>query len=134
MSGTINVIQKTGNHHKIIQSVNHLPQGTEGAGADIHLSPDQKFLYVSQRSNSTLQIFRVNKKTGKIKFINEQSTLGDFPRNFTIHPSGKFLLVANQRSNDITIFKRNNRTGLLTDSGNRIKVGSPVCLLWIDSK
>jgi len=132
MSGNVNVIKKSKSRHTIIQTENHLPVGQEGAGADIHLSPDEKFLYVSQRSNSTIQIFKVNPKKGKIKFVGEQATLGNFPRNFTIHPSGKFLLVANQKSDDITIFKRDMRTGLLTDTGERIEVGIPVCLKWIE--
>ncbi|HMR83553.1 MAG TPA: lactonase family protein [Niabella sp.] len=131
MSGSVDVISKAAGNYKIIQTANHLPAGPEGAGADIHLSPDEKFLYVSQRSNSTIQIFKVNSKSGRITFIAEQSTMGNFPRNFTIHPSGKFLLAANQKSNDITIFKRDTRTGLLTDTNERIKVDAPVCLKWI---
>lgn len=131
MSGSVDVISKVAGNYKIIQTANHLPAGPEGAGADIHLSPDEKFLYVSQRSNSTIQIFKVNSKSGRITFITEQSTMGNFPRNFIIHPSGKFLLAANQKSDDITIFKRDTRTGLLTDTNERIKVDAPVCLKWI---
>lgn len=131
MSGTVNVIKKSKGLHTIIQSENHLPQGQKGSGADIHLSPDENFLYASQRSNSTIQIFKVNKKTGRIQYIGEQSVMGVMPRNFTIHPSGKYLLAANQKSNDITIFKRDIKTGLLTYTGERIQVGAPVCLQWI---
>ncbi|GAB3423702.1 lactonase family protein [Niabella aquatica] len=131
MSGTVDVISKAGNGYKIVQTANHLPVGQEGAGADIHLSPDEQFLYVSQRSNSTIQIFKVNPGNGRIRFIAEQSTMGNFPRNFVIHPSGKFLLAANQKSNDITVFKINTRTGRLTDIHERIKVDAPVCLKWI---
>ena len=131
MSGNVHLIQKTGKDYKITQTVNHLPKGQAGAGADIHLSPDEKFLYVSQRSNSTIEIYKVDKKNGRIRFIAVQSTMGNFPRNFTIHPSGKFLLAANQRSGDITIFKRNPVTGLLIFTGERIKIDAPVCLQWI---
>ncbi|TXI33356.1 MAG: lactonase family protein [Niabella sp.] len=131
MSGNVNTIKKIGNEFSIIQTLNNLPKGQAGAGADIHLSPDEKFLYVSQRSNSTIQVFKVNKKNGSLQFVGETPNEGNFPRNFTIHPSGKYLLAANQRSNDITIFKRNKRSGLLTYTGSKIKVGTPVCLDWI---
>lgn len=131
MSGNVNVIAKNENEYKIVQTENHLPKGGTGAGADIHLSPDEKFLYVSQRSNSTIQIFEVDANTGSIKYISEQPTFGNFPRNFTIHPSGKYLLAANQKSNDITIFKIDTTTGLLTYTQHRIQVGMPVCLQWI---
>lgn len=132
MSGSVNVILKKGEEYTIIQTENHLSENEEGAGADIHLSPDEHFLYVSQRSNSNIQIYEVDAKNGTIKYVTSQSVLGNFPRNFTIHPSGKYLLSANQKSNDITIFKINKTTGLLTDTGERIKVGIPVCLQWIN--
>lgn len=134
LSGAVNVVERKGNNHVMVQTENRFKDSGELAGADIHLSPDEKFLYVSQRSNSTIQIFKVNNKTGRISFVGEQSTLGNFPRNFVIHPSGKFLLAANQKSDDITIFKRNAQTGLLTDTGERIKVPAPVCLKWIGGR
>lgn len=131
MSGSVVALQRSGKELKEIKRVNHLPAGQQGAGADIHLSPDGNFLYVSQRSDHTIQIFKVNKTTGSIEYINSQSTLGEGPRNFSIHPSGKFLVVGNQNSNYSVIFKRNTKTGLLTDSGNRIEVGKPVCHIWV---
>ncbi len=131
LSGAITVVARNGNQHAILQQMNNLPAQYNGASADIHLSPDERFLYTSHRGNSTIQIHKVNTQTGRLHFIGEQSTLGDFPRNFTIHPSGKWLLAANQRSNDITIFKRNVQTGLLTGMQQRITVPTPVCLQWV---
>jgi 6-phosphogluconolactonase len=69
-------------------------------------------------------------KDGRLTFIETISTLGKGPRNFTIDPTGKFLLVAHQYTNDVVIFNRNANTGKLTDSGKRINVGVPVCLLF----
>lgn len=132
LSGAITVVVRKGNQHSIVQQINNLPAPYNGASADVHLSPDERFLYTSHRGNSTLQIHKVDAKTGRLSFVVEQSTNGNFPRNFTIHPSGKWLLAANQKSNDITIFKRDVHSGLLTDSGQRIQVPAPVCLQWID--
>src|SRR5690606_11759190 len=132
LSGAITVVQRSGKKHPVIQRINNLPEQYNGASADIHLSPDERFLYSSHRGNSTLQIHSVDPKTGKLTYIGQQSTNGDFPRNFTIHPSGKYLLAANQKSNDITIFKRDIKTGLLSDTQLRISVPAPVCLQWID--
>jgi 6-phosphogluconolactonase len=132
LSGAITVVARNGEQHSIIQRINNLPAPYNGASADIHLSPDERFLYTSHRGNSTIQIHKIDTKTGRLSFIAEQSTNGNFPRNFTIHPSGKWLLAANQKSNDITIFKRNVQTGLLTDTQHRISVPAPVCLQWID--
>lgn len=131
LSGAITAVVRKGNQHAILQQINNLPAQYNGASADIHLSPDERFLYTSHRGNSTIQIHKIDSQTGRLSFIAEQSTNGNFPRNFTIHPSGKWLLAANQKSNDITIFKRNVQTGLLADTQQRISVPAPVCLQWI---
>lgn len=131
MSGTVSVFEQKNGRLELVQQLNKLDSKVSNAGGDIHLSPDGRFLYVSQRSNSTIQVFKVNSKSGKIGYIGAQPTLGNFPRNFTIHPSGNFLLVANQLSNDIVIFKINKKTGLLTFTGQKLELGKPVCLKWI---
>lgn len=100
--------------------------------ADIHVSPDGKFLYASNRGEvNTIAIFSIHKKNGTLTKVGHQSTLGKTPRNFNFDPTGVFLLVGNQNSDEIVIFKRDLLTGLLTDTGNRISVGKPVCLKWI---
>lgn len=104
--------------------------GKVGA-ADIHISPDGKFLYGSMRGDiNELGIYSIDKK-GKLTFVGRQSTLGKTPRNFEIDPTGNFLLVGNQESDEIVIFKRNQKTGLLTDTGKRIPIQQPVCLKFV---
>jgi 6-phosphogluconolactonase len=98
--------------------------------ADIHISADGKFLYASNRGTANdISIFEIL-KSGYLKFIARNSTLGNGPRNFAIDPSGNFLLVANQFTNNIVIFKRDKTTGLLTDTGKNINLCSPVCLIF----
>jgi 6-phosphogluconolactonase len=121
---------------KKIQSISSLPIGDTGliGSADIHVSPDGKFLYASNRgrgNSNTIAIFKIDPTNGTLKVVGHQYTLGNIPRNFNLDPSGNFLLVANQESDEIVIFKRNKQTGLLTDTGKRINVGKPVCLKWI---
>ena len=74
--------------------------------ADIHISPDGKFLYGSNRVHDSLVIYEVDAKTGKLTYVAHQSVLGKKPRNFMIDPTGNFVLVANQDSDNIVIFKR----------------------------
>ncbi|PWG79515.1 lactonase family protein, partial [Pararcticibacter amylolyticus] len=103
-------------------------KGETGA-ADIHVSPDGKFLYSSNRGDANdIAIFAIAPKTGKLSLKGRTSSMGKGPRNFVIDPEGNFLLAANQYSDSIVIFKRNKTTGMLTDTGERIKVGAPVCL------
>jgi 6-phosphogluconolactonase len=102
----------------------------EPSAADIHISGDGKFLYASNRTTANdISVFKILKK-GKLEFIQRTSTLGNGPRNFTIDPTDKFLLVGNQNSNDIVIFKRDSKTGKLTDTGKKVELCSPVCLVF----
>jgi 6-phosphogluconolactonase len=137
LSGTVVAFQYNNGALKDIQRISTMPSNdTSFAGsADIHVSPDGKFLYVSNRSiSNTIAIYTINQQNGKLSLAGHQSTLGKTPRNFNFDPSGNFLLVANQESNEIVIFKRDKITGLLTDTGKRIGVGKPVCLKWVAVK
>lgn len=135
LTGSVSVykIEKNG-YLTLVQNISGLPRDFNGAvgSADIHVTPDGKFLYCSNRGESnTIGIFRINKSDGQLEWIDHQSTLGKTPRNFNFDPTGNFLLVANQNSDDIVIFKRDKETGLLTDTGKRINVSKPVCLKWM---
>ncbi|WP_264564993.1 lactonase family protein [Flavobacterium sp. N3904] len=100
------------------------------SSADIHISPDGRFLYATNRGEAnTISIFKIL-KNGKLEAKGQTSTLGKGPRNFAIDPTGKFLLVAHQYTSDIIIFKIDKLTGALTDTGKKIELCSPVCLVF----
>ncbi len=117
------------------QRISTLPNNFTGTigSADIHVSPDGKFLYCSNRGNSNdLAIFAIHPTDGKLSLVGHQPVLGNTPRNFNFSPDGNFLLVANQNSDVVVIFKRDVQTGLLADTGKRILVPNPVCLKWVE--
>lgn len=135
MTGSVSAYGYAKGRLTLVQNVSALPGDFSGAigSADIHVSPDGKFLYASNRGESnTIAIFSINQKNGMLAPVSHQSTLGKTPRNFNFDPSGNFLLVANQNSDEIVVFKRDKTTGLLTDTGHRISVSKPVCIKWID--
>ncbi|TWR28193.1 lactonase family protein [Mucilaginibacter achroorhodeus] len=104
------------------------PKGQTGA-ADIHLSPDGKFLYASNRGDyNDISFFSVNPENGELTFVQRTPSGGKGPRNFIIDPSGKYLLVAHQYTNDIVVFKIDQETGKLIQAVNRVEIGNPVCL------
>lgn len=112
-----------------------LPDGFKGTfgSADIHISPDGKFLYASDRGEANdISIFEIH-KNGKLKLKGHTSTLGKGPRNFVIDPTGNYLLVGHQYTNNVVIFKRDQLTGTLTDTGKRIELCSPVCLVFTEN-
>ena len=100
----------------------------EVSAADVHISPDGKFLYASNRKDADQIAIYSIAKDGTLKVEGHQSVIGKTPRNFALDPTGNFLLAANQNSNDVVIFKRDVKTGLLTPTGKKIQVDKPVCL------
>jgi 6-phosphogluconolactonase len=97
------------------------------SSADIHISPDGRFLYASNRDENTISTFSIN-RNGKLKLLFHTSTNGEVPRNFTLDPSSKFLLVANQKTGNIIVFKRDFKTGMLEKIEKEISVPNPSCL------
>jgi 6-phosphogluconolactonase len=134
MAGTVTAFSYSKGELKEQQVISMLPAEYKGEGtsADIHVSPDGKFLYASNRNPSnTIAIFKIDAANGSLTLVGHQSTMGNAPRNFSFDPSGKLLLVANQDTNNIVVFTIDQQTGLLTDTGKQIEVPNPVCLKWI---
>jgi len=131
LDGTISVLNFSKGKLELLQELNLVTNSEQKAwAADIHLSPDGKFLYATNRAPANnITCFSVDKK-GRLELKSQVSTLGDGPRNFAISPDGKYVLVAHQFSNTIVIFNRNAKTGALTDTGKRIDVGAPVCMVF----
>lgn len=131
LSGDVVVLDiKDGSMAEIIQTVKADTVGGEGS-ADIHLSPDGRFLYASCRIKSDgLAVFRVSADTGKIERTGYCLT-GKHPRNFAITPNGKYILVACRDENAIEIYEVNKDTGMPVDTGKRILTKAPVCVRWI---
>lgn len=134
LSGTVSNFSYYDGKLTLIQNISAHPLSFEGemGSADIHVSPDGKYLYCSNRGEAnSIAIFKIDQETGKLSIAGFQPTLGKHPRNFTIDPSGNFLLVANRDSDEIVIFSIDKKTGLLDDTKKRITVSKPVCLKWI---
>ncbi len=96
--------------------------------ADIHVSADGRFLYVSNRGHNSIAVFSIAPRTAALAQIQVMSTGGDWPRNFTLDPTGRWLLAANQRSGSVTVFSRNSSSGVLTATSQRLELPSPVCV------
>ncbi len=106
-------------------------EGKGHGSADIHVSPDGRFLYASHRlKKDGISIFSINQQNGKLTKIGYQKT-GKHPRNFNITPNGQFLLVACRDNDMIQVFKRDINTGKLSKTSKTIKLGKPVCIQFL---
>lgn len=130
LTGTVSVYKYTKGKLKQIQRlVAHADTATVYSGSDVHISPDGKFLYASNRANeNTLAIFSIE-KNGKLKLVGRHSTMGNHPRVFALSANGKFVLVANQVTGNVVVFKRDSTTGLLTYTGFEVKVENASCVI-----
>lgn len=132
LDGRITVFDYNNGNLRLVQEASVVQKKFKGetSAADIHISPDGRFLYATNRGTANdITCFEI-RKNGKLKWKSNTNTLGKGPRNFTIDPSGNLLLVAHQYSNDVVIFKINKQTGALTATDKKIELCSPVCLVF----
>lgn len=131
MGGAVDAFHYSNGKLTPFQHISSLPEDYKGSmgSADIHTTPNGKFLYASNRGEANnIAIYSIDSASGKLRLKGFQSTLGQGPRNFIIDPTGRWLLVGNQKTNTIVIFRINGQTGLLTQAGEPIAIPSPVCL------
>jgi 6-phosphogluconolactonase len=115
------------------QNVRTLPTGYDGRNlpADIHLTPEGQFLYVSNRGHDSFACYEVSPESGMLTLKHHTSTGGAEPRGFAIDPTGKFLLAANQNSNNLLPFLIDPGMGQLSRIGDEIQVSMPVCVKFV---
>ncbi len=126
LDGSINVYARNPDDGTLVelQSVTALPRPAAGdvAAADIHLTPDNRFLYASERLTHTLAAFRVDARTGLLAAIGHAP--GEpTPRGFAIDPSGTFLLCAGLSSGNVATYAIDQASGALSRTG-AVRVGA----------
>lgn len=100
------------------------------ACADIHLSPDGRFLYTSnRRGRDGITIFQVN-TDGTLERVAYQVT-AQYPRSFAFSPDGEFLFVCCQKDKIVQIFRTDRKSGYLINTGKTITFTDlePSCIL-----
>ncbi|MBD0381820.1 lactonase family protein [Paenibacillus sedimenti] len=115
------------------QRISTLPEGYSGENtcADIHLSRDGRYVYVSNRGHDSIAVYAADRQRGTLSLVQLQATLGRTPRNFALSPQGDYLLAANQASNSITVFRVDAETGKLEATEQTAAVSMPVCIQFL---
>ncbi|WP_429299076.1 lactonase family protein [Paraburkholderia sp. GAS199] len=129
LAGTVSVFDYADGKLTQVQTLSLTEPGFKGAvgGSAIHLSPDGRFVYASNRGDANdIVIFSVDPTNGHLKKVGHQSSLGKSPREFAIDPTGNWLIVGNQNSDTVYVFRRDQQSGLLEANPKRIDIGSPV--------
>ena len=121
------------NTFNIIQRISAIPKDFKGQtdAAAIHISPDGKFLYTSNRGFDSIAVFSIDENSFKLNLVEITETNGSHPRDFTIDPSGRFLIIPHQLTHNITLFHRDIKTGKLTKADKEFDIESGVCIKFI---
>lgn len=101
------------------------------SGAEVAVSGDGRFVYVENRAENALIVYRVDQASGELTQIQRTSSGGEKPWGFGIDASGKWLLVANQRSGKVNVFGIDTATGLVSDTGQSAEVPTPVAIAFV---
>ena len=116
------------------QTVSTLPAGVtprpEYSTAEIQVHPSGRFLYGSNRGHDSIAVFAVDRTTGGLTPIEHVPTGGKKPRHFALDPTGAYLLAANQDSDSVVVFRVSETSGRLAPTGQKLRVGSPVCVTF----
>ncbi len=113
----------------LLETQSTVEKGTPRKGnstAETLVHPSGKWVYVSNRGPNSIAVFAIDQATGKLTFVERESTQGEIPRGFGIDPSGKFIVVGNQSTHNVVSLRINQETGALEPTGSEIKVGTPV--------
>lgn len=111
---------------KFIDSNSALPPGSNEKpwAADLHLTPNGKFLYASERATSTIAAFGIDAVSGKLSRVGNYPTETQ-PRGFNIDPKGKYLLAVGQKSNALSVYAIDAKTGKLLQRSKTEVGGNP---------
>ncbi|KOG25325.1 hypothetical protein ADK35_09330 [Streptomyces viridochromogenes] len=100
----------------------------DNTAAGIQLTPDARFLFVSNRGHDSVAAYRV-RDDGTLHTPRWTPTGGRQPRFFTLDPAGDTLYAANQASDTIVAFHITPE-GRLEPVGRTVSTGSPVCVVF----
>ena len=119
---------------KELQTISTLPKSGIKKGystAEVQVHKSGKFLYGSNRGHNSIVVYQIDPKNGTLKYIENVSTGGKTPRNFSLDPSGKYLIAANKNSDKLVVYKIDSKTGKLTPTGHTASCPSPVCVKFL---
>jgi 6-phosphogluconolactonase len=135
ISSTMTALSYDAEHGKLedFQTLSTLPDKFDGHSscAEVQVHPSGKFVYGSNRGHDSIVVFAVDAKTGRLSYVEHQSTQGKTPRHFAIDPTGKWLLAENMDSSTVVVFAIDPKSGKLSPTGQQVEVGSPVCAVFV---
>ena len=114
-----------------LETVTALPRFFEGAtkAAAIRLSPDERFLFASNRGFDSIAVFRLDGKGGLSPHDLVLSG-GVSPRDINFLPGGKMFAAANEETDNVVFYDYDAEAGKLTPNGLEFRMTHPLYIFW----
>lgn len=131
LNSTITVFEFANGQPRAVQTISTLPAGFAGqnTGAEISVSPDERFVLASNRGYDSIAVFQISRE-GRL-FLQGHTKVSKEPRHFTFDPTGKWVLVGNQQTRSIEVFAFDKTSGKLTFQRKFDGVlNEPTCLVF----
>lgn len=97
--------------------------------SDIRIHPNGKFLYIANRGPDTITCFGIQ-EDGKLTFIEQISTEGNWPWSFAMDLKGEYMYVGNKNTQNISAFHI-DINGILVFTGELTDAERTVCLKYM---
>ncbi|GAA3458774.1 lactonase family protein [Saccharothrix longispora] len=97
--------------------------------AEVVVSPDGRFVYLSNRGHDSVAVFAVERSGAALRLVGATPVGGQYPRHIVLDRAGRFLLAANQNSGDVTVFAVDRATGGLRQVSST-DAPIPVCVAF----
>lgn len=107
-----------------MQTLSTLPEGYDrmNANAGICVTPDGRFLYVTNRGHNSIAMYAVNPENGKLSSLGFESTQGDVPQTIATDPEGRYIITTDRNAGHVRGFRIDEKTGLLAYTGCTLDV------------
>lgn len=131
LDATLLAASRRGDAWSTIGTYRTLPENFSqpNTSAEIALSPDERFVYASNRGHDHIAVFSRDPATGSLKLIQQAPCGGATPRHFTLTPCGRWFLCGHLGSNTISVLPRDPTSGRLEAPSLTVPCPAPICIL-----
>jgi 6-phosphogluconolactonase len=103
--------------------------GERNYPAEVLVSADGRFVYVSNRGHDSVAVFGTDRDGATLQPLGSTPSGGHYPRHMALDPSGRLLVAANQLSGTVVAFAVDPQRGTLTPTGATLATPTPLCAL-----
>lgn len=131
LGNTVLTLSYDGNgNFVLLNEVSTLPEHYSGAtkAAAIRLSPDERYLYVSNRGYDSIACYELDPETKIPVWKGLAASGGDGPRDINYLPGYQKFAAANEFSDVVVFYDVKAENGMLYPDGNMVRIPGPLAI------